>query len=137
MFELESRRRPAPDINLSALIDIAFILVIFIVLGATFHRVRAVDVDLPRAAAESEPDNDGLIITVPREGPVRFGDRPVADHEIDAALAAARDRHKTVVLLADRDAAVERAVTLLVAAQRHGFAAVSIATDPKKRPEQP
>lgn len=133
MFELESRRRPSPDINLSALIDIAFILVIFIVLGATFQRVRAVDVDLPSAAAQSDPDPEGLVVTVPREGPVYFGDEEVDEDALDAALASARERYTAIVLLADRDAAIERAVNLLVKAQRHGFAAVSIATQSKGR----
>ncbi len=128
MFELESRKRPMPELNLSAMMDIAFILVIFIVLGATFQRVRVVDVDLPTADAKADPDAEGLVVTVPREGPVRFGTREVEDADLPEALQAARRSHDAILLLADRDAAVQRAVELLVLAQAQGFTTVSIAT---------
>ena len=128
MFELESRKRPMPELNLSAMMDIAFILVIFIVLGATFQRVRVVDVELPSADAKADPDNEGLVVTVPKQGPVKFGTREVSDADLPAALQEARRSHEAILLLADRDAAVQRAVELLVLAQAQGFATVSIAT---------
>lgn len=130
MIEFESRRRETPVLNLSALIDIAFILVIFIVLGATFQRVRAVEVELPSADARAEPPPQSLVITVPAEGPVRFGDREVELADVRAALQAARAEHTQVVLLADREADVQRAVQILADAQQAGFEAVSLATKP-------
>ena len=132
MFELESRRRPTPVINLSALIDIAFILVIFIVLGATFQRVHVIDVDLPSANASASPDDEGLIVTVPVEGPVRFGQREVPDDEVPAALQQARQDHDSILLLADRATAVQRAVDVLVEAQKYRFESVAIATEVKR-----
>lgn len=132
MIEFETRRRAPVAINLSALIDIAFILVIFIVLGATFHRVRGIEVDLPSADAEANPDAEALVITVPRTGPVLFGERSVPDEQISAELAAARAQHGSVLLLADRDAAVQRAVQVLGDAQKAGFETVAIATEPPR-----
>ncbi|MCX4242479.1 ExbD/TolR family protein [Paraliomyxa miuraensis] len=130
MIEFESRRRETPVLNLSALIDIAFILVIFIVLGATFQRVRAVDVELPSADARSEPSGEALVISVPPEGPVRFGERLVELSDVRAALQEARAGHDSVVLLADRQADVQRAVQILADAQQVGFSTVSLATQP-------
>lgn len=130
MIEFESRRREAPVLNLSALIDIAFILVIFIVLGATFQRVKAVDVELPSADAKAEPPGEALVITVPAEGPVLFGARPVELADVRAELARVRAEHDTVVLLADKQADVQRAVRILADAQQEGFESVSLATRP-------
>ena len=132
MLDLEPRRRAMPVINLSALIDIAFILVIFIVLGATFQRVQVIDVDLPSADADSDPDHKGLIVTVPVDGPVKFGDREVADADVPAALEDARTRHDVILLLADRATAVQRAVDILSEAQKYNFESVAIATQGKK-----
>ena len=128
MIEFESRRRATPVINLSALIDIAFILVIFIVLGATFERVKVVDVELPSVDAKAIPESDALIITVPEEGPVRFGEREVPLDDVRAELMEARGQYESVLLLADRDAAVQRAVQLLVDAQQAKFPSVALAT---------
>ena len=128
MFELEPRRRSVPEINLTALMDIAFILVIFIVLAASFQRVRSLDVDLPRADGRTVPPSESLVVRIPREGPIEIGDRKVAIDEAAAALAQARADHDSVVLMAERDADVERAVKLLGDAQGAGFQSVSIAT---------
>ena len=59
-MEFDLPRRQVPTINLSALIDIAFILVIFIVLAANFQRIQNVDVKLPRADAEARADPHAL-----------------------------------------------------------------------------
>lgn len=128
MFELEPRRREMPAINLTALMDIAFILVIFIVLAASFQRVRSLDVDLPRADARAVPPDAALVIGIPKEGPLRVGDERVPIDELPGVLSTLRTEHGSVVLMADRDAPVERAVNVLGAAQAAGFAAVSIAT---------
>lgn len=128
MFELEPRRRTTPEINLTALMDIAFILVIFIVLAASFQRVRSLDVDLPRADGRATPENEALVVRIPREGPVEIGDRHVPIEEAATALAEARAAYESVVLMAERDADVERAVRLLGDAQGAGFQSVSIAT---------
>ena len=130
MIEFETRRRAPPVINLSALIDIAFILVIFIVLGATFQRVEGVEIDLPQVDSKQTLDQEALVITVPRSGPLRFGEREVALDRVVEELRRARQTHDSVVLLADREAAIQRAVGVLVDAQKAGFRAVSIATRP-------
>src|SRR5690606_26171295 len=96
--------------------------------GATFQRVRGVEVDLPSVHAEATPDDEALVITVPEHGPLRFGDREVQPADVPAALASARSNHTSVLLLADRQADVQRAVEILAEAQRAGFPSVSIAT---------
>ena len=132
MIEFETRRREPPTINLSALIDIAFILVIFIVLGATFQRVRGVEVDLPSADAKTNPESEALVVTVPRTGPFKFEDREVPEAEVAAALQQARKTHTSVLLLADKEAAVQRALKVLADAQNAGFETVSIAAEPPR-----
>jgi biopolymer transport protein ExbD len=131
MLEFDSGRRPSPAINLSALIDIAFILVIFIVLGATFQRKEAVKVDLPGTKGQQQLKPEALVVTVPSQGPIMVGADAIAEEDLEPALRSARTEHETIVLMADRRAAVERAVVVLAAAQRQGFASVSFATNPR------
>ncbi|MEL7174472.1 MAG: biopolymer transporter ExbD [Pseudomonadota bacterium] len=130
MLDFDEHRRASPVINISALIDIAFILVIFIVLGATFQRKEAVKVDLPSTEGPADPNPEALVVTVPQTGPILVGEAPVAEADLDDALRAARKTHESITLMADRQAAVERALTVLAKAQLQGFTAVSFATDP-------
>lgn len=129
MIDFETPRREVPTLNLSALIDITFILVIFIVLAATFSRVRVIDVTLPAADAPHETNEEALVITVPPEGPLRIGDRLVAPSDMASILPEYRSRHDAVLLVADRHAAIERAVTVMNDAAQAGFTSVAIATE--------
>ena len=130
MLDFDDQRPAPPAINISALIDIAFILVIFIVLGATFQRKEAVKVDLPSTEGPAKPNPESLVVTVPETGPIFVGDAAVAEEDLAGALRAARKTHESILLKADRQTAVERALTVLAKAQQQGFAAVSFATDP-------
>jgi biopolymer transport protein ExbD len=130
-FELDPVRREEPSINLSALIDIVFILMIFVILGATFDRVRALQIELPQSDAVAEPDRDLARIRVPAEGPITLNDRPVTLDALPAALRALTDTADNVVIQADRDTPLQRAVDLLDIARSAGFEAASIATLPR------
>lgn len=121
-----TRRRPVAP-NLSALIDVVFILVIFIVLGASFQRVRAVGVKLPATEATATPAREQLTVTLRPEGRVEVRDEPLPMSALQAALTMARPRHDAVLVVADRDTALARVVAVLDAARAAGFTAVSVA----------
>jgi biopolymer transport protein ExbD len=125
IFEAK-RRKPA--VNLSALIDIAFILVIFIVLGATFERIQDIEVTLPEANATSPADSTGLQITVHADGSVDVDGTTVAASAVRDRLVPLALDHDSLLLVADRDASVQAAVQVLADAQTVGFKSVSIAT---------
>lgn len=127
-MELESRRQEAPSINLSALIDIVFILVIFVVLAANFQRLKGIEVDLPEAAATSTLEDKALTITVPRKGPIQLDDVPVEADRLRAELQHRRLSHESIILKSDGAADFERAVQVLAEARAAGFESVSIAT---------
>ncbi|PID37608.1 MAG: hypothetical protein CSB49_08790 [Proteobacteria bacterium] len=128
-MDFDTPRREKVAINLSALIDIAFILVIFVVLAASFQRIKSIDVALPRADAESPTDPKSLVVQVPPQGVIRIAGRAVAPERVKSALASLRKRYASVLIVADRQASVERAIRVLAAAQGAGFAAAGIATE--------
>ena len=127
-MELEGRKNKPPEINLSALIDIVFILLIFVVLAANFQRLKGVRVDLPEAEASGTIDDRFLTVTVPVNGPIQLEDIEVSLDMLREEFAHQRERYEGLVLKADGAAAFERAVKVLAEAQLAGFDAVSIAT---------
>lgn len=130
-MELHTRRREAPQVNLTALIDVIFILVIFVVLAASFTRLRALDVELPEAEASAAAPQDGLTVELPAAGPLRLAGRPVALEGLAAALAAAGGGPtQPVLLLVDTHAEAGRAVAVLGALRAAGYLTVSIAARP-------
>lgn len=127
-MELERRRRGTPSINLSALIDVVFILVIFVVLAANFQRLKGIDVDLPEAEASGAVEAKALTVTVSLSGDIEVDATPVAFAKLREALILRRKSQDRMVLKSDGGAAFERAVQVLAEARAAGFEAVSIAT---------
>ena len=131
-FELEGPRRREPTINISALIDVIFILMIFVILGANFDRLRAMGIELPQGHAQAVAPPETVTVVVPIEGPVRIDGREVADADVRSVLEARRKEASALVLEADKGLALQRAIDLLDAARAAGFTAVSVATRPRR-----
>lgn len=127
-MKFETRQRITPTINLAALIDVVFILVIFIVLGANFHRIQTLDVSIPEAESANEAEIESLVITIPVTGAIEVAGEKVELSELRQELQSKVSRYKTVLLVADRSVPVQRVVTILSDAQAVGFTSVSIAT---------
>lgn len=127
-MKFETRQRITPTINLAALIDVVFILVIFIVLGANFHRIQTLDVSIPEAESANEAEIESLVITIPVTGAIEVAGEKVELSELRQELQSKASRYKTVLLVADRSVPVQRVVTILSDAQAVGFTSVSIAT---------
>lgn len=127
-MQFESFRRPPPTLNLSALIDIVFILLIFVVLAANFDRLKDIEVTLPSARATSKADPKALTVTIPADGPVKVDGEAVESARLADHLRTMRSSHQALLLVADGAVALERAVEVLGEASQAGFTAVSIAT---------
>jgi len=130
-FELERPSRREPTINLSALIDIIFILMIFVILGAHFDRIRAMGVDIPEGDATGAKAPEVVTVQVPMQGPVLVDGVEVPATALIEHLRARRASVPALVLEADRGLALQRAIDLLDAARTAGFTSVSIATRPR------
>lgn len=129
MIEFETGRREQPQINLSALIDIVFILVIFIVLAANFQRIQGIEVDLPNAAPTDDTPSESIVVTIDQSGTVRVGTDVVALDALQARLQNDRATRDSIVIRAAATVDFEVAVKVLSSARRAGFEGVSIATE--------
>ncbi|ACY17612.1 ExbD/TolR family protein [Haliangium ochraceum] len=136
--DILGRRRHAPQIQLSALIDVLFIVFVFVILVARFQdpALGALEVALPRSAAPAElDDSSAAVLEVARDGAVQLDGEAVPARQLDAALRRARGRSDALVLAADGELPLERATELIAAATRAGFASVSIATRSRQAPQ--
>jgi biopolymer transport protein ExbD len=113
-------------INLTPLIDMAMMLVVFFVLGLTTSAasVTAVPVSLPRAGSADAAVGAELQVVVERGGTVRVDGRVV---ELAELQRLCQGRHRAV-LLADRDSRHGRVVDVIEALRAGGIEEVSYAT---------
>ena len=127
-MEFNSYKRETPRINISALIDVVFILLIFVVLAANFDRLREMNVQLPTAEEVEEPTQDALVLVVPEDGTATINDEPVDDDELESTLKAHSEDYDILVLVGDGAIELQRTVDLFDQAAAAGFESVSIAT---------
>lgn len=135
------RQRADPTINLTSLIDILFIVLVFLVLTTTFREATQLEVDLPQAvtgerATDDPPDT--VRVTVSREGGLYVSQRPVTLAELREILITASVASVTsdprILLEADARAEHGRVVEVMDLARQVGLPRLSIETT---RTDQP
>lgn len=128
MIDFSAGERRKPNVNLSALIDVAFILVIFIVLTATFRQERDMEVDLPQTDATPQNQVEGLLVTIYADGKVTIDGEEVARANVLPEFKRHRGEYESVLLTADRGANIQSAVEIMADARSAGFDSVAIVT---------
>jgi biopolymer transport protein ExbD len=128
-----SRRRiRRPTINITSLIDVMFLLLIFFMVSSTFREHLGIDVALPEAATATEQKKPEYSITVGADGTVHFGEAVVTSPELRKSLVALMEKEPdaTVVLRADKDAPFQDWIGVIDIAREVGGKQLTISTQP-------
>ena len=125
------RRRGGASLglNLTPLIDIVFLLLVFFMLTAHFVEERTLAVELPEARTSgADGETRPLTVTIGPRGGIRLDGEAVAPKRLAPALRRhlAGDR-RLVRVRGDRQAAMGRLVKVMDAARAAGAGGVAIA----------
>lgn len=133
-MRLQTRRPEDPELNLTSLIDVVLLLVIFFMVSTTFVKETRLRVELPQAgSATAENSADPVIITVTAQGSYRVNEQALVNN-LRETLATALRRASSgagsqpVTIRADARATHQSVVTAMDVAARLGFTQVNIAT---------
>lgn len=133
-MKFRRRRREEPGVNLTPLIDVVFLLLIFFMVSTTFTRETRLLVDLPEADSEAaEPAPRQVEILVDETGAYRINGEPLVDGQVRTIQAAlyevtAGDTTRPLLISADADAAHAAVVRAMDAAGQMGFSRLRIAS---------
>jgi len=123
-------------IDLTSLIDVVFILLLFFMVSTTFERPAAMKVTLPEASAQAELADPAkrLELVIDKEGKMYLNDQELVDDRQETLIAAftqevGDNRKVPLVLRADRETPHHFVVTAMDVAAQLGFTDLSIATD--------
>lgn len=124
-----NKSRVAGEINISPLIDIVFILLIFFIVTTVFVEETGVEVEKPRAAAQQDLDRNSILIGITAEGGVYYGGREIGVGGVRAVVGRLlKAEDVPVVIQADRRAATHKTVEVLDEAKLAGAARVFVST---------
>jgi len=133
---MKFRRQPreALNVNLTPLIDVVFLLLIFFMVSTTFTRETQLAVDLPEATGLARDEVDDQIeILIDERGQFRINGRALVDGRLRTLQAAMYeiaqgDTTMPLVISADAEAPHQYVVRAMDAAGQMGFSRLSIAS---------
>ena len=120
------RRRKRPEIDVTPLIDVLFMLIIFFVLTASFLQGR-IDVDLPPGRAESPVEENSVLLMVKADGTVLWDGRETSVPEIAPLAAGAAAAKRDILLAGDREAPYGAIAEVLNILRREGISTAGLA----------
>lgn len=138
-MKFQRRIQEELQINLTPLIDVVFLLLIFFMVTTTFTRETRLAVNLPEADGEPVQEAPRTIeISVSQSGAYAIDGRPLVNAELGTLMRALEevsqgDREVALILIADADATHQSVVTAMDAIGQSGFSRLSIAT---RKPEE-
>lgn len=133
-MNLQQTRKEDPEVNLTSLIDVVLLLLIFFMVSTSFVNEAEIQIRLPEASQEPAPtEPETLEIAVTAEGRYLVNKRPLVNARPDTLRAAlikvAGDNNdRALTIRADAEASMQSVVTAMDVAGKLGFVNINIAT---------
>ena len=128
------RPRDEPEINLVPMIDVFLVVLIFLATSTTFTRFSELQINLPQASAEAQPDRPVQInVAIDATGRYLVNRQPVVfgnPEQFGQALRKAGGEAKDPVIVISADAATTHlaVVNVMEAARLAGYPQITFTT---------
>ncbi|WP_417530519.1 ExbD/TolR family protein [Marinobacter lipolyticus] len=135
-MKFKRQRSQEVGVDLTPLIDVVFLLLIFFMVSTTFTRESHLRVELPQASAEARAETEvrEIDVVINAEGQYILNDRTLVNNRRETLERAVRelsegDSSLPYVITADARTPHEFVVRAMDVAGRLGFAKLSITTE--------
>lgn len=131
-MKFRTRRRSPVEANLTPLIDVVFLLLIFFMVSTTFTHENQMRINLPEAQAEASQAEDSQInLMILQDGAYSVNGKTVANRDIDTLMEALSQEagsnlEQPVVISADSQTTHQSVVRAMDAAGRLGLTQIRI-----------
>jgi biopolymer transport protein ExbD len=117
---------------LVALVDVAFLLVFFLLLSSNFILQQGISVSMPFSRFTLGPQTSGQIISITGGAApaIYFQDQRVTVEQLGPLLDAAKRRDESIIIKADRSTSYETVAEVANAALERGITSVALAATP-------
>ena len=121
------------EINITPLLDIVFIMLIFFIVTATFVKESGIDVTRPDSETAQQQNRVGILIAISDKNEIWINRRMV---DMDAVQANVEKLHAEnpqggAVIQADEKAMADTIIQVMDGAREAGVSAISLASEPK------
>lgn len=122
------------QIDLTPMLDVVFIMLIFFIVTATFIKEAGVEVNRPEASTAQPKDNVNILVAINANNEIWMDKRRIDERAVRANIERlhAENPKGAVVIQADNKSQTETVAAVLDAAREAGVFDVSLATDKKR-----
>ncbi len=133
-MNFRSERRDEVDLDITPLIDVVFLLLIFFMVSTTFEHNSEINITLPSSSKEvTEAKPDAVNVGLDAQGNVYINDRSLVNAQLETIKAALSDalvglNEPPVIISADSNATHQSVVRVMDAARQLGLVKITFAT---------
>ena len=119
---------------LIGLVDVAFLLLFFLLLSSNFILQQGISVSMPFSRFTLGPQTSRQIISITGGAvpAIYFQDQRVTMEQLGPLLDGAKRRDESIIIKADRSTSYETVVEVANAALEHGITSVALAATPPR-----
>ncbi len=132
-MNMRPRRPEPPRVDITPLIDVVFLMLIFFMVSTTFDKQSQLKVDLPSAETveRNEPQPDKIEVTIDAQGHFYVNEKELVSHDaptLRRALEKIADGHLDipVIVTGDRKAPLQAMITVMDVAAQLGMSRLSV-----------
>ncbi len=133
-MNLRPKRRDNVDLDITPLIDVVFLLLIFFMVSTTFEKESEISITLPEASEEiTSPKPDAVEVAIDAEGRVYINERSLLNSQLITIREAIRDAmhdldEPPVIISADAKASYQMVVRVMDAARQLDLTKITFVT---------
>ncbi len=131
MRRRRSKIQDEDEVNLTPMLDVVFILLIFFIVTASFVKESGIDINRPAAATAVRKERGNILVAITPTGQIWIDRRQVDVRAVRANIERlhAENPQGAVVIQADRDSKNGLLVAVMDAAKLAGVENISIAAE--------
>ena len=129
-FRGAQTKRGLAVIELTPLVDVVFLLLIFFLLTATYVQNPNIDINLPKSSlSQVTNEQKDIAIAITKDGDIRYENQDVSIKKLEGILAAeySENKNSVIVIQADTDSKHGTVVEVMDLAKTIGFEKLAIA----------
>ena len=119
------------EVNLTPMLDVVFIMLIFFIVTASFVKEAGIDVNRPDAATAEKKERGNILVAITSNGQIWIDKRQVDPRALRANIERlhAENPEGSVVIQADKDSKNGLLVQVMDAARMAGVEEISLAAE--------
>ncbi len=131
MRRRRDRRKSESEVNLTPMLDVVFIMLIFFIVTSSFIKESGIEVDRPSAVTAVVKEKGNILVAITATGEFWIDGRQVDSRAVRANIERmyAENPQGSVVIQADKDSTTEMLIHVMDAARQAGVYNVSIAAE--------